>query len=103
MSVYELTDRVHGITHKHYEIAKNGLGVISFCESRLGGRVHAAYRPDFTGARWWGIPYYTCPDGETLLAKMIGADNAYHAMALLRGAYGEMNETNGASPAQVAA
>lgn len=86
---------VHHVTHKHYRIVKHDVGVMSFCESRLpevlGGRVKVAFQPDFTEARWWGVPDYTCADGETLLVKMIHAGNAFHAMSLLRGAYDATN------------
>lgn len=97
---------LHNLTHKHYGLAKAGVGAFSFCESRLPapfGRIRIAFQPDFDNARSWGVPAFTCADGELLFEKMTHAGNAFHAMSLLRGAYDEMNEAKGTTKAQVAA
>lgn len=83
---------LHDLLHKHYSLAKGGIGTFSFCEDRIPapvGRVRVAFQPEFSGARWWGVPVHVFDDGEYLVNKMIDAGNAHQAMALLRRAYDE--------------
>jgi hypothetical protein len=93
MSLHGLFEAVHNRMHKHYTATREGVGTFQFCESRLPapvGGVRVAFQPDDRdGDRAYGIPMVRYADGDTLFERMLYADSAHHAMALLRRGFGE--------------
>jgi hypothetical protein len=83
---------VHDKTHEHYLLGKKGVGTFKVCKPlMLLGRSTVEFQPDEAAEqdRWYGVPAVEYGEKDTLFIRMIHADDAAHAMALLRLAYEE--------------
>ena len=93
MTLHGIAHFIHHATHKHTQIEKPGLGTIQTCEWRLPwAQVDVAFRPDFSEAGWYYVPSVHDEDGTLLLTRIIDAENAWHAMSVLRAEYAAMGE-----------
>lgn len=90
MKLADVLHELHVRLKKHHTIEKDGIGVFSVCESRLPwGKRYVSFRPDFYAARWWPVPVAENAEGVTLFRRMLKAENAWHAMSMLRAQYTE--------------
>jgi hypothetical protein len=90
VTLHGIADFFHGLGHRHCRLGKDGVGEFSFCEQRWPrGGVRVTFRPDFSASRWHGVPAVADEHGVLLMNRMLDAENAHHAMSMLRAGYGQ--------------
>jgi hypothetical protein len=91
MRLHDIVHLAHHVTHKHTTWAKDGVGDFKTCTWRLPWvQVDVGFRPDFSEAGWYYVPAVEDEDGTLLITRIIRAENAWDAMAILRAQYAQM-------------
>lgn len=75
----------HAVVRRHTYHAQPGVGHFIVCSKRFGRTCRVKFSPDFEGAGWHRVPYVQDDgDGTMLFERMLRAENAWSAMAMLR-------------------